>query len=214
MKTYILAAGLSLLFLATTAFSQQKTVVAASANVPVSYGVVVDNSGSARASLDKIVNAVKEIVEANGETDETFLVRFSSADKIRLIEEFTKDKNVIREAANDLYTESGQTAIIDAVEFSAKYLSENANKDAGRKKVLILITDGEERGSQIKIEEALKSLKEKGITVYSIGISDEIVVKKVLDKLANGTGGKLFLPKNQLELSTATSELTKIIRVQ
>lgn len=201
-------------FSAINGFSQAKSAGATSAVAPVSYGIIVDNSGSARASLDKIINAAKEIVEANGEQDETFLVRFTSADKIRLIEEFTKDKNVIREAADDLYIDGGLTAIIDAVEFSAKYLSESANKDAGRKKVLILITDGEERGSRIKIEDALKSLKEKDIKVYSIGISDEIVVKKVLDKLTNGTGGKLFLPKNQVELSAATNELTKIIRIQ
>lgn len=201
-------------FSATNGFSQAKSAGATSANVPVSYGIIVDNSGSARASLDKIVNAVKEIVEANGDADETFLVRFTSTDKIRLLEEFTKNKETIREAADGLYIESGQTAIIDAVEFSAKYLSESANKDAGRRKVLILITDGEDRGSRMKIEDALKSLKEKGVTVYSIGISDEIVVKKVLDKLANGTGGKLFLPKNEVELNAATSDLTKIIRVQ
>ena len=214
MRKYILSLIFVLVFSFTTTFSQQKSNVTTGVPVPVSYGIIVDNSGSARASLDKIVNAVEEIVEANGEADETFLVRFTSTEKIRLIEEFTKDKNVIRDSANDLYIESGQTAIIDAVEFSAKYLSENANKDAGRKKVLILITDGEERGSQIKIEDALKSLKEKGITVYTIGISDEIVVKKILEKMTNGTGGKLFLPKNQIELSAAANELTKIIRIQ
>lgn len=214
MKKHILTIFCSLIFLTTTVFSQQKTSAQVGANLPVSYGIVVDNSGSARASLEKIIKSVEEIVEANGETDETFFVRFTSADKIRLIEEFTKDKKVIREAANDLFIDRGTTAIIDAVEFSAKYLAENANKDAGRRKVLILITDGEERGSQIKLDEALKFLKGNDIKVFSIGISDEIVVKKVLEKLAGGTGGKLFLPKNQIELSQMTSELTKIIRAQ
>lgn len=203
-----------LIFSITTAFSQQKSATVTNAGVPVSYGILVDNSGSARASLEKIINVAKELAEANGEADETFLVRFTSADKIRLLEEFTKDKKTIREAADDLFIESGLTAIIDAVEFSAKYLNENAIKGAGRRKVLILITDGEDRGSRTKIEEAVKSLKEKGITVFSIGISDEVVIKKILDKLANGTGGKLFLPKNDSELTAATTQLAKIIRAQ
>lgn len=212
MKKNILLTFFFLIFSVTITFSQQKN--SEGAKVPVSYGIIVDNSGSARASLDKIIDAIEAIVDANSENDEAFLVRFTSSDKIRLIEDFTKDKSKIKDSANDLYIESGQTAIVDAVDFSARYLSENADKEAGRRNVLILITDGEERQSQIKLEEVLNSLKEKSIKVYSIGISDEKVTRKVLDKLAAGTGGKLFIPKNQIELTAAANELTNIIRIQ
>lgn len=204
-----------LLFFSFTAVSAQREFVPSkNADVPVSYGIIVDNSGSARASLDKIIKLVEAIVDANAETDETFFVRFTSSDKISLVEELTKDKSKIREAANDLYIDRSLTAIIDAVEFSAEYLDEKADQEAGRKKVLLLITDGEESQSRTKIDEALKFLKEKNIKVFSIGISDEKVTKKILDKLADGTGGKIFVPKDQAELTAATDELIKLIRAQ
>lgn len=196
----------------TSALSQSKN--SGTAKVPVSYGIAVDNSGSARASLDKIIETINAIVDANEEIDETFFVRFTSSDKISLIEEFTKDKSKIRDEANDLFIDRGTTAILDAIEFSAKYLSENSIKEAGRNKVIILITDGEEKGSVIKLEDSLKSLNEKGIKVFALGISDEPVSKKILGKLTSGTSGKLFLPKNQLELTSATNELINIIRNQ
>lgn len=198
----------------TASFAQQKDEQKATAKASVSYGIIVDNSGSARSSLEKIITAAKEIINENAEGDETFLVRFTSSDKIRLVEEFTNDKEKLREAAADLFIEPGLTAIIDAIEFSAKYLNENANSRAERKKILILITDGEERQSKAKLEDVLKSLKENGVKVFSIGISDEKVSRKVLNKLADETGGKLFVPKNQVELTAMTKEIVSIIRVQ
>lgn len=202
-----------MLSLAIAVLAQEKAVVPPTAKAGVSYGIVIDNSGSARKSLERIIKTIEAIVEANEENDETFLVRFTNSDKIRLVEDLTKDKNKIRESANDLFIEVGSAAIIDAVEFSADYLAENADQASERKKVLILITDGEEGQSKTKLEETLKQLKETNIKIFAIGISDERVVKKILEKLADGTGGKLFVPKNQLELTAAIDELIKKIRL-
>ena len=182
--------------------------------VSVSYGLVVDNSGSYRTLLEGIIETVKNIVNDNKADDETFLVRFVDTDKIYLSQDFTSDKNQIRDAADEMYIEGGKTAILDAVYFSAKHLSAKANAEPNRRRALVLITDGEDRQSKLKLEEVLKFLKVEKIQVFSIGLSDEKVHTKLLDKLAKETNGKTFTPKNRAEIQTVIKELTTIIRAQ
>ncbi|MDQ3713891.1 MAG: VWA domain-containing protein [Acidobacteriota bacterium] len=182
--------------------------------VSVSYGLVVDNSGSYRTLLEGIIETVKNIVNDNKADDETFLVRFVDTDKIYLSQDFTPDKNQIQDAADEMYIEGGKTAILDAVYFSAKHLSTKANAEPNRRRALVLITDGEDRQSKVKLEEVLKFLKVEKIQVFSIGLSDEKVHTKLLDKLAKETNGKTFAPKNRAEIQTVIKELTTIIRAQ
>ncbi len=180
----------------------------------VSYGIVADNSGSYRMILDKVVEAVKDVVEENKADDETFLVRFVDSEKISLLQDFTNSKAQIHDAANEMFIEGGLTAILDAVNFSAKHLSENANAEPNRRRILILITDGDDRRNIVKLEEVLKFLKAEKIHVYVIGLSDEKVSTKLLDRLTKETGGKIYLPKNQAEIKTVIKELTAAIRAR
>ncbi len=204
-----------LLFLCAVAVSaQSKAEIQNTSNSPLSYGIIVDNSGSARTSLEKIIDTAKLIVGENGETDESFLVRFVNSERIQLLEEITKDKEKILAATNDFYIEGGQTAILDAVEFAAKYLKENASSDSPRRKFLVLITDGDERQSRAKLEDVLKYLKENNITVFSIGISNEKVIRKVLDKISSGTNGKVILPKSKFDAAALVKELNALMRPQ
>lgn len=194
--------------------AQSKAEIQNTSNSPLSYGIIVDNSGSARTSLEKIIDTAKLIVGENGETDESFLVRFVNSERIQLLEEITKDKEKILAATNDFYIEGGQTAILDAVEFAAKYLKENASSDSPRRKFLVLITDGDERQSRAKLEDVLKYLKENNITVFSIGISNEKVIRKVLDKISSGTNGKVILPKSKFDAAALVKELNALMRPQ
>ena len=184
------------------------------AQISISYGIVVDNSGSYRMLLDGIVEAVKNIVNENKADDETFLVRFVDTDKIYLSQDFTPDKSQVRDAADEMYIEGGKTAILDAVYFSAKHLSAKANAESNRRRALILITDGDDRQSRVKIEEVLKFLKDEKIQVFSIGLSDEKVYTKLPDKLAKETNGRFFTPKNRAEIPAVIKELTAVIRAQ
>jgi len=209
----ILTVGFLLCFSIINSFAQDKDagkLKNETAQVSVSYGIVVDNSGSYRTLLEGIIEAVKNIVNDNKADDETFLVRFVDTDKVYLSQDFTRDKNQIRDAADEMYIEGGKTAILDAVYFSAKHLS--ANAESNRRRALILITDGEDRLSKAKLEEVLKFLKDEKIQVFSIGLSDEKVYTKLLDKLAKETNGRFFTPKNRAEIQTVIKELTAVIR--
>ncbi|HEY0051217.1 MAG TPA: VWA domain-containing protein, partial [Pyrinomonadaceae bacterium] len=198
-------------------FGQDKSAGAATqqkASVPVSYGIVVDNSGSYRAILERIIEITKDIVEANRADDETFLMRFVSTDKIKLLQDFTVSKDEIHAAADEMFVEGGLTAILDAVDFAARHLAEKASGEASRRKVLILLTDGDDRRNKAKIEEVLKFLKDNQIQVFVVGISEEKVSGKIIDKLTRETGGRKFVPKTPAEVAATIKELSAAIRAQ
>lgn len=220
MKKLFLSIVFLLVLSLTGALAQNKPVSAAATppaqkqTVALSYGIVVDNSGSYRMILDRIIEVVKDIVEENKADDETFLARFVSTDKIKLLQDFTVSKDAIHEAADEMYVEGGLTAILDAVDFSARYLAEKASVEPARRKILILVTDGDDRQNKAKIEEVVKFLKDNQIQVYAVGIADEKVSTKILDRLTRETGGRKFVPKTPAEVPAMIKELTTTIRTQ
>lgn len=213
MKPLFSVIFLSLFLPAIVTLAQDKTGPP-QMTAALSYGIVVDNSGSYRPLLDIVIEASKDIVEENKADDETFLVRFISSDKIKILQDFTDRKQLLQEAADEMFIEGGLTAVLDAVYFSAQHLVEKANSVPNRRKVLVLITDGEDRKSEIKIEALIKFLKDSQIRVYAVGISDEKVSQKVLDKLTRETGGKKFIPKTRAEIPAVVKELANVIRIQ
>ncbi len=214
MNKTISSIFLSLCLLATFSFAQDKAENRQVVLTAVSYGIVVDNSGSYRKLLGSVIDASKDIVEENKADDETFLVRFISSDKIKVVHDFTDSKQSLHDALDNLYIEGGLTALLDAVYFSAKYLAEKSKSEPNRRKVLVLITDGEDRKSEIKAELLLKYLREQQIKVFAIALADEKVSQKVLDKLTKETGGKKYLPKNRNEVPEIVKELANAIRIQ
>lgn len=214
MKKIISLIILSLCLLTGASSGQSKNENAQEAvYIPVSYGIVVDNSGSYRRLLGRIIDLSKDIVEENKTDDETFLVRFISSDKIKLLQDFTDSKQLLHDAADEMFIEGGLTSILDAVHFSAQHLGKK-DTEATRRKALVLITDGDERKSGIKIEELIKFLKDAQIRVFAVVIADEKVSQKILDKLTKETGGRKFVPKTPAEIPAVIKELANAIRIQ
>ena len=94
------------------------------AEVPTNYALVIDNSGSLRMQLDKVIEASKIIVNTNKSDDETSVIRFVDSEKVEIAQEFTSSKNDLMDALDNLYIEGGQTAIIDAVYLGAQRVDE------------------------------------------------------------------------------------------
>lgn len=191
--------------------SPQKTTEAAP---PVSYGLVVDNSGSFRTMLDKVVAVTSDVVEENGADDEAFLVTFVDTPKIVLRQEFTYRKSELHDAAENMFIEGGQTAILDAVKSAADYLAQNAKTDPGRMRALVLVTDGEDRSSRSKIEDVVKLLKDQNIRVFVIAMSDTKVFTKILDRLTKATGGLIVTPKGRGDLSETAKQVFAAMRTK
>ena len=202
--------GLCVVAVAQDAAVAQKAVEKA----PVSYGLVVDNSGSFRTLLEKVIAVVSDVVEENEAEDEAFLVTFVDTPKIVLRQEFTYKKAELHDAAQNMFIEGGQTAILDAVKSAADYLGQNAQTDTGRLRAIILVTDGEDRASETKIEDVLRLLKEQDIRVFVIALTETKVFTKVLDRLTKGTGGSIVTPKGKSELAAAAKQIAIAMRTK
>jgi Ca-activated chloride channel family protein len=198
--------------------------------VPISYGLVVDNSGSLRSQINKVIDAGKAIVDSNKPGDETFVVRFVSSEEIKIMQDFTADRQAVKDALDDMFIEGGQTAVMDAVYLSAEHASGHKKGNAlddKRRRALILVTDGEDRASFYKQDQLFEALKENDVQIYVIGFVNELEKERgfiskskrdkavsLLDRLAKETGGRAFYPNSLAELPGIAEEITKDLRTQ
>lgn len=209
---------------------EQKIEFVTTEEVPISYGLVVDNSGSLRSQINQVIEAAKSIVESNKAGDETFVVRFVANDEIKILQDFTPDQQAVKDALDDMYVEGGQTAIVDAVYLSAEHASQHKRGsplEDKRRRALILVTDGEDRASFYKRDQLFEALKENDVQIYVIGFVKELdreggFIKKsprtkamnLLNDLAEATGGRAFYPNSLSELPAIAEEITKDLRTQ
>jgi Ca-activated chloride channel homolog len=197
--------------------------------VPISYGLAVDTSGSLRSQLQSVIDAGKTIINSNKAGDETFLVRFISSDKIETVQDFTANKEMLMDGLESFYVEGGQTAIIDAVYLSAEHVSEYRKGDEGdrRRRALIVITDGEDRNSFYKQEQLFARLREEDVQIFVIGFVNELdkeagFIRKsprdkavgLINKLATETGGRAFFPESVADLPQIANEIIRDLRTQ
>lgn len=197
---------------------------------PVDLGIAIDSSGSFRKLLPAALEVAKMTIVSRGPNDQVFLERFVNTEKIQRIQDFTSDKNALLKALDTLYVEHGQSAVIDAVYTAVNYVAEH-NKDVpGRRKAVLIITDGEDRNSYYKAEKLIDLLHERRVQVFVLGLTGEldnrsaavrinprVKAEKLLKTIAEESGGRVFFPRDAKELSDATrqfvSDLARQFRV-
>ncbi len=193
----------------------------------MSYGLVVDNSGSLRSQLNYAIASAKFLAASNQTGDETFVLRFISSDRIQILQDMTADAGAVARALDQMYVEGGQTALIDALYLSADYLLKNSKAADGqpRRRALVLISDGEDRRSSYKLEELLKLLRDGDVQVFCIGLVGELdrqdglmmkskraKAENLLKRLADETGGRVFFPERVTQLREAAEEIVRDFR--
>lgn len=199
---------------------QQTITLFSKEQIPVSYGLVIDNSGSMRSQLGAVVNAAVRIVNSNKPGDDAFLIRFISSDKVQVVQETTSDRGLLANGLDTLYVEGGQTAVIDAVYLAVEKLSKQASSDKPRRSALVLVTDGEDRNSFYKVEKLLSLLGSSDVQIYAIGFTGELKgkaagkAKDLLSQLATDTGGRAFFPTSAGELTNIAEQIINDIRTQ
>ena len=197
--------------------------------VPISYGLAVDTSGSLRSQLQGVIDAGKTIINSNKPGDETFLVRFISSDSIETVQDFTASKDLLIDGLDELYVQGGQTAVIDAVYLTAEHVAAYKKGDDSdrRLRALVVITDGEDRASFYSQEKLFARLREEDVQIYVIGFVKELdkeggLIRKsprdkavnLINRLATETGGRAFLPESLSELPQIANEIVRDLRTQ
>ncbi len=182
-------------------------------DIPVAMGIVIDNSGSMKEKRAKVNQAALNLVRSSNPQDEVCIVNFN--DEYYLDQDFTNDLRKLKEALEKIDPRGG-TSLYDAVVASAEHLRRFARLE---KKVLFLVTDGEDNASTETLEQAVKHLQEEnGPSVYAIGIlGDEEHPKrarKALEIIAQRTGGIAFFPKTLDEVDAISRTVASDIRNQ
>jgi len=182
-------------------------------DIPVAMGIVIDNSGSMREKRNKVNQAALNLVRSSNPKDEVFVVNFN--DEQYLDQDFTNNLLKLKEALEKIDARGG-TALYDAVVASSDHLKQNARLE---KKVIFVVTDGEDNASTQTLEQAIKQLQqENGPQVYAIGIlGDEEHpkrAKRALDIIAQRTGGIAFFPKTLDEVDAISRTIANDIRNQ
>src|SRR5215475_264987 len=190
--------------------------------VPVSFGLVIDTSGSMRSKLQTVSDASVSLVKQMRVDDEAFVASFKAEPE--LVQDFTADRRELEDAISDLYT-SGGTALLDAIIATADYAQEKGKR---RRKVLVVITDGLEKNSSVKEKEVMEAIKENEVQVYLVGFIDEEMednksafgkspakkARDLLSLIADDSGGRAFFPKDISEIPAIAAQIAKDLRTQ
>jgi len=186
-------------------------------DLPVSLGLVIDNSGSMRNKLDKVKAAAVALVEASNKDDEVFVVNFNDSAYLDLLpgKDFTNSIPELQQALAKIDTRGG-TAMRDAIQMSIEHLKK-AHRD---KKVLVVITDGNDNSSLVNMETLMRNAHQSEVLIYGVGLLTEeehreaARAKKALNDLAEATGGKTFFPKAVEEVDAVAQQVAHDIRNQ
>ncbi len=183
-------------------------------DVPVSLGIIIDNSGSMREKRQKVETASVDLVKASNPQDEVFIVNFN--DEAYLDVEFTNDIKKMEEGVARIDSRGG-TAMRDAITKSLDYLKEKGKR---QKKVLLVVTDGNDNASRVSLEKLVSQAQQSEVLIYAIGLLNEEerhearIAKRALDSLARESGGLAFYPKNLAEVDELTLQVAHELRNQ
>jgi Ca-activated chloride channel family protein len=183
-------------------------------DVPISLGIVIDNSGSMRDKRQKVETASLDLVKASNPRDEVFVVNFN--DEAFLDVPFTNDLKKLEEGVARIDSRGG-TAMRDAISMSIDYLKEKGKKD---KKVILVVTDGNDTASTGTLEKLIDKARNGEVLVYSIGLLNEEEkregrkAKRALDAITKESGGLSFYPKDLSEVDKIALQVAQDIRNQ
>jgi Ca-activated chloride channel family protein len=201
----------------------QKLSVFSHADIPVTMGIVIDDSGSMKQKRESVNAAALTFAKTSNPQDQVFVVNFNDVYYLDTPGDFASNIEDLRSALDKIDSRGG-TALYDAVYASLDHLK-LGNRD---KKVLLVITDGEDNASRYTFDELLARAQKSNAVIYTIGLlgSEEAGglfkirggeahrAAKVLEKLAEATGGEAYFPKALDEVESTCRQIARDIRNQ
>jgi len=194
---------------------EQKLSVFKREDIPVSMGLVVDNSGSMRDKRPRVNQAAITLVEASNPQDEAFVVNFNDDFYLDLDKDFTSSIPELKEALERIDSR-GSTALYDAIIGSLDHVK----KGSRDKKVLLIVTDGEDNTSHNSLEKTVREIQKTDTVIYTIGLLSEESKKsakrarRALEEIAKASGGLAYFPENVEDVHTICEQVAHDIRNQ
>jgi VWFA-related protein len=184
-------------------------------DLPVSMGLVIDNSGSMRDKRPKVNEAAITLVQASNPQDEAFVVNFNDDFYLDLDKDFTSSVPELKEALERIDSR-GSTALYDAIIGSLDHLRK-ASKD---KHVLLIVTDGEDNSSHYSLEKTIRDIQKTDTVIYTIGLLSQESkksakkAKRALEDIAKASGGVAYFPENVEDVHNICQQVAHDIRNQ
>lgn len=167
------------------------------------YAILIDSTGSMRSQFATVLQLGREIAHQARDRGPVSIFCFETAPRrsenraqLTAKIEKTQDERLLQKAFDDIYVQGGQTTLLDAIESMAENISKQAPDGP---KLIVLITDGEERASRTRAAQLIENLKTHGIKVYSIGLVQDLEPKtrqkatELLKKISLETGGQAVI---------------------
>jgi len=195
--------------------AEQKLSVFKREDVPVSMGLVIDNSGSMRDKRPRVNEAAVTLVQSSNPQDEAFVVNFNDDYYLDLDKDFTNSIPELKEALERIDAR-GSTALYDAIIGSMDHLKKG-HKD---KKVLLVVTDGEDNVSRNTLEKTLREIQKANVVIYTIGLFSDDDKKgrkkamRALKDIAAASGGISYFPENVTDVHSICEQVARDIRNQ
>jgi Ca-activated chloride channel homolog len=199
--------------------ARQDIALFSRADIPVSAGLVIDNSGSMREKRAQVNAAAMTFVKTSNPQDEMFVVNFNDEYYLDTPGDFTNSQTALHDALSRINTQ-GSTALYDAVVGSLNHLKKG-HRD---KRILLLVTDGDDDASRLTFADAIRAAEKSDATIYAIGVfsqddrqHDKRMVRhstKVLKELAAATGGRAYFPLDLSQVTPICEQVAREIRSQ
>ena len=183
-------------------------------DIPVTVGLVIDNSGSMGPKRNDVIAAGLSFANSSNPQDQMFVVNFNEHVTFGLPANipFTDQRDQLQRALSAINT-TGETALYDAIAAALDHLKQGKSD----KKVLVVISDGGDNASKHGFAQISEIAKASNVIIYTIGIFDEQDKDQnpgVLKRFAKETGGEAFFPKSSNETSSICERIAQDIRNQ
>jgi Ca-activated chloride channel homolog len=182
--------------------------------LPLRLGLLIDTSGSVNARFSFEKNAAAKFVEKvlNHSTDLAFVAGFAT--EATVVQDFSADPGELGKGIQKL-SNGGGTALFDAVSYACRKLADYPD-DERVARVLVIVSDGEDNSSRRSLKQSIDSAEWAGVTVYTVSTkedhSDKTDADRVLEVLAERTGGEAMFPGDVLTLGRSFDKLRDLIR--
>jgi VWFA-related protein len=192
---------------------EQKLALFKREDIPVTVGLVIDNSGSMRDKRERVNTAALTFVQTSNRDDEVFVVNFNDDYYLDLDKDFTNDVGELKDALERIDSR-GSTALYDALIGSLDHL----RKGSRDKKVLLVVTDGEDNTSRSNLERTMLEAQKSDAVIYTIGLLGKEKgakrARRALESISKATGGLAFFPEAVTDVEAICTQVAHDIRNQ
>jgi len=187
-------------------------------DIPVSIGLIIDNSGSMRDRRARVEAAALALVKDSNPEDEVFIVNFN--DEAFLVtppgQDFSSDTKELERLLKTIDSHGG-TAMRDAIRMAIDYVKSKGRKD---KLVLVVVTDGNDNESLVTLENLVRAAQQSDVLIYCVGLlggeapGEAAKARRALNDLAIATGGETFFPTDVSEVDRIAHQVARDVRNQ